>query len=325
MVLRGLFLIFACLLLCQAAAFGGVVQMVSICTWSGPGSGEEGWDSSIGARISPDGRFVVFSSWARNLADGDTYRMWDVFVHNRVTRTNELVSLVSADAWGCHASDDGRYVAFATMTDPGDTAVLVCDRLTGATEQVVSRTQVVPEEGFAFCGMARISADGRYVSYYSETWDDVVDDRPVNADCSVFVYDRITGTTERVSVGSGGQWENYSGCAWISGDGRYVTFESCATNLVPGDTNGELDVFVRDRIAGTTELVSVTASGQSGNRESFATVISPDGRYLLFGSRASDLVPGDTNGYHDGLYHPEIAVTRDQMAVYVARAFGLAW
>ncbi|NIM50846.1 MAG: hypothetical protein GTO22_16625, partial [Gemmatimonadales bacterium] len=314
MVLRRFLLIFGCLLVCQAAAFGGVMQMVSVSTWHGPWTGEEGDNSSKGARISPDGRFVVFTSRARNLVGRETGDTWDVFVHNRVTRTTEQVSPPQRDtgAWGCHASDDGRYVAFATLERLGDSAVFVYDRLTGATEQVVSRAEG-PEE-FGWCGCARISADGRYVSYESDTWD-IVNDDLINPDCNVFVYDRITGTTERVGVGNGGQWGNPSRNGWISGDGRYVAFQSCAANLVPGDTNGDFDAFVRDRVAGTTELVSVTASGQSGNQASSPPVISPDGRYLLFGSWASDLVPGDTNGYHDVFVHDRVAGTTELVSV----------
>jgi surface antigen len=85
----------------------------------------------------------------------------------------------------------------------------------------------------------------------------------------------------------------------ISNDGRFVAFESYATNLVPGDTNALVDVFVRDRQAATTERVSVSSTGIQGNDESYSGVVSDDGRFVAFMSRASNLVSGDTNGSYD--------------------------
>ena len=113
----------------------------------------------------------------------------------------------------------------------------------------------------------------------------------------VFVRDRQTGTTRRVSVGSGGAQGNghQLGGPAISADGRFVAFGSCATNLVPGDTNGCSDVFVRDRQTGTTQRVSVGPGGAQGNGFSVDPAISADGRFVAFESRATNLVPGDTN------------------------------
>ncbi len=305
-----LVLILTLCLATAASAGAGVMQMVSISNRTG----EEGNDRSAAGRISPDGRFVVFTSWARNLVVGHHADRTEVFVHNRVTRTTEQVSPGQGyiEAWGCHASDDGRYVAFRTMGHPFCSAVFVYDRLTGVTEEVLSLDEA--EDELLWCGGARISADGRYVSYESEAAD-IVDGALVNADCNVFVYDRITRTRERVSVGNGGQWGNYSGCGWPSGDGRHVAFWSCASTLVAGDTNDDFDLFVRDRIAGTTELVSVTPSGMPGNSGASAGVISPDGRYVLFGSWACDLVPGDTNGYHDVFLRDRLAGTTELVSV----------
>jgi Tol biopolymer transport system component len=81
----------------------------------------------------------------------------------------------------------------------------------------------------------------------------------------------------------------------ISEDGRYVAFPSDAYDLVPGDTNGKSDVFVRDRAMKTTELVSVTCGGVSGNSFSDAPSMSADGRWVAFWSTADDLVPEDSN------------------------------
>ena len=107
-------------------------------------------------------------------------------------------------------------------------------------------------------------------------------------------------TTERVSVRSNEAQGNgrSSPPGAISADGRFVPFSSEATNLVPNDTNGWPDVFVRDRTLGTTKRVSVGAAGQADGG-SDAPAISADGRFVAFGSRATDLVPNDTNGTSD--------------------------
>jgi archaellum component FlaF (FlaF/FlaG flagellin family) len=123
----------------------------------------------------------------------------------------------------------------------------------------------------------------------------------------VFVRDIVAGTTTRVSVASDGAQANGS-CyePSISADGRYVAFESLASNLVPGDTNAVpgdpwtgLDVFVRDTVAGTTTRVSVASDGTEANGDTGEPSISGDGRYVAFESWASNLVPGDTNERYD--------------------------
>ena len=111
----------------------------------------------------------------------------------------------------------------------------------------------------------------------------------------------VGDTTRRVSVSStGAQGNDQSRDPAISSDGRYVAFSSDASNLVPGDTNATRDVFVRDRKLGTTRRVSVSSNETQGNSVSFGLpVITSDGRYVAFGSDASNLVPGDTNGSAD--------------------------
>jgi archaellum component FlaF (FlaF/FlaG flagellin family) len=121
-----------------------------------------------------------------------------------------------------------------------------------------------------------------------------------NGTWDVFVHDRVTGQTTRVSVASDGtQGNGHSGSPSISADGRYVAFSSSASNLVPGDTNGRGDVFVHDRLTGQTTRVSVASDGTQGNGDSWWPSISADGRYVAFASEASNLVPGDTNGTWD--------------------------
>jgi Tol biopolymer transport system component len=111
-------------------------------------------------------------------------------------------------------------------------------------------------------------------------------------------------TTQRVSVSStGAQGDYYADGAALSGNGRYVAFHASSANLVPGDTNGVEDVFVRDRRAGVTRRVSVSSKGVQGNRGSAEPAISPDGRFVAYHSPASNLVPGDTNNADDVFVH----------------------
>jgi len=124
------------------------------------------------------------------------------------------------------------------------------------------------------------------------------------------------GDTTIVSVdSSGAQSNNYSRFPSISADGRYVAFESEASNLVAGDTNGGGDVFVHDRQTGATTRVSVSSSGEQANDSSGAAAISGDGRYVAFYSYASNLVAGDTNGMIDTFVHDRQTGTTTRVSV----------
>ena len=152
-----------------------------------------------------------------------------------------------------------------------------------------------------------ISADGRFVVFSTLAANIVPGD--TNSSFEVFLRDRQTGTTERVSVGSAGeQGDDDSGYSpsftdpslTISADGRFVAFASSASNLGTGDTNGRSDVFVRDRLLGITERVSVSSAGQQGNADFYSPAMSADGRLLAFcGSESANITPADTNGYVD--------------------------
>ena len=140
-----------------------------------------------------------------------------------------------------------------------------------------------------------VSADGRFVAFNSEATNLVAGD--TNGSWHIFVHDRQTGQTTRVSVASDGTEGNGNSYRpSISADGRFVAFYSRAGNLVEGDTNGAVDVFVHDRQTVTTERVSVASDGVQGNYGSGPAFISADGRFVAFTSGASNLVPGDTNG-----------------------------
>ena len=169
----------------------------------------------------------------------------------------------SPDVWGGYArvSATGRFVVFQSMASnlvAGDTNrhtdVFVHDRATGQTTRVsVSSHGVQANDG---SGEATISPDGRFVTFASMASNLVVGD--TNQSSDVFVRDRATGQTTRVSVNSHrGQGNVDSLDPAISANGRFVAFASGASNLVAGDTNGKEDVFLRDRATGTTTLVSV--------------------------------------------------------------------
>lgn len=222
------------------------------------------------------------------------------------------VSVASDGTQGNYSSEypsistDGRYVAFhshASNLVPGDTNgcrdIFVHDRQTRQTERVSIASDGV--QGNSDSYHPSISADGRFVAFQSSAYNLIPGD--TNGYCDVFVHDRQTRQTERVSVASDGAEGNaetgyYYGVS-ISGDGRYVAFESHASNLVPGDTNDSWDVFVRDRQTGQTNRVSVSSDGTQGDCYSYCPSVSTNGRYVAFFSYAATLVTGDTNGATD--------------------------
>src|SRR5438046_2018767 len=157
-------------------------------------------------------------------------------------------------------------------------------------------------EGNATSLGSALSADGRFVAFHSTATNLVAGD--ANGKTDVFVHDRQTGMTERVSVASGGtRGNNASSYPALSADGRFVAFDSDATDLVAGDTNGTTDVFVHDRQTGTTERVSVTSGGTQGNDSSAAPALSAEGGFVAFHSVSTNLVAGDTNGTYDVFVH----------------------
>lgn len=138
-----------------------------------------------------------------------------------------------------------------------------------------------------------MSPDARFIAFESLASNLVPEDS--NGVRDVFVHDRQTATTQRVSVASDGtQGDEESRFPSLSPDGRYIAFQSDATNLVPTDANGSDDVFLHDRQTGTTERVSVAPDGTEGNDDSRVPSIAADGRTVAFWSAASNLVPGDT-------------------------------
>jgi Tol biopolymer transport system component len=273
-------------------------------------AGNQGNSRSIGPSISADGRFVAFNSDASNIVPGDTNPYYDIFVRDRLTNTTTRVSVDSAgnqqrdgQSFTPSISADGRFVAFisnASNLVPGDTNrytdIFVRDTLTNTTTGVSLDSAGNPANGFSY--NPSISADGRFVAFTSVASNIVPGD--TNNSFDIFVRDRLTNTTTRVSVDSAGNQGNLqSGSPSISADGRFVAFTANASNLVPGDTNINRDIFVRDTLTNTTTLVSLDSAGNQGNSYSIFPSISADGRFVAFYSKSSNIVPEDTNNTDD--------------------------
>ncbi len=269
--------------------------------------------SSNNPALSVDGRIVAFESDATNLVDGDTNMNPDIFVYDFQSKQTARVSVDSSGAEGNGGSNnpalsaDGRYVAFlssAVNLVPDDTNnsidIFVHDRQTKQTTRVSVDSKGTQQNGSSY--NLSLSADGRIVAFESLASNlSAVDD---NNASDVFVHDRETKLTARASVDSNGVFGNGgSESPRLSGDGRYVVFESLADNLVAGDTNAKKDIFVHDRVKQQTTRVSVDSNGIQANDLSLIGNISADGNMLAYESFADNLVAGDTNAKPDIFVH----------------------
>jgi len=264
---------------------------------------------SVVPAISDDGRYITYYGDATNLVPGDTNNQRDIFLYDNLTKKTSRVNLNNngeqANGLSHYTtiSGDGRfvsYVSYATNLVPGDTNELKDIFLYDTLKKKTTRINVSSngEQANGDSSSPALSADGRYVTYYSFATNLVPGDTNKTAD--IFVYDTQTGKTTRVSVDSyGKQANNYGDSPAISGDGRYIAFESDAANLVPGDTNKKRDIFVYDMLTKKTTRASVGSKGEQGNGRSYTVAVSENGRYFTFESEATNLVSGDTNGVWD--------------------------
>ncbi|GAB5451655.1 MAG: hypothetical protein Hals2KO_19830 [Halioglobus sp.] len=291
--------------------------IVSGCSWtqlvSVDNAKQQGNSISQDSSVSADGRYIAFESVADNLVAGDTNGTRDVFVRDVVSRVTERVSVSSAGGEGSDSSEDasisadGRFVAFSSESSDlvandtnGMSDIFVRDRQTGTTTRV--SVDSVGDQGNAASRRPEISGDGNWVVFRSAANNLVPMDN--NNRWDTFLHNRITGVTTRVSVDSlGAEGNSDSLLNDITSDGTLIAFSSFATNLVSSDTNAASDVFVHNRVTGTTTRVSVDSSAMQANQSSSDPAISADGRYVVFHSMATNLVAGDSNNLEDVFVH----------------------
>jgi hypothetical protein len=287
--------------------------------------------STLGAGTSADGRFVVFASAATTLAPNIPPGSINVYLRDRQTGQTSIVSVAGAGGPAIGGalpsiSPDGRYVVFTSLSSglPGGAPngtddVYLYDRQTGRTERVsVSSNGGAGNQESVF---GAPSADGRYVVFDSSATNLVAGD--TNGHEDVFLRDRRTAQTTRVSVTStGAQGDNASWRPVMSADGRFIAFNSAASNLVANDTNNATDVLVRDVWTGQMTRVSVASDGTQSNGGSEVSGISADGRFVVFSSSASNLVSGDTNGVADMFVHDRQTGQTTRVSVSGTGIFG---
>lgn len=279
----------------------GALERVSI----GDGaSGEAANGRSYSPRLSADGRHIVFISEASNLVPGDTNGDADVFVRDRVSGRTHRVSVASDGQQGFGRSEspsisaDGRFVLFTSMASLAPSTrmlsngpvVYVHDRETGTTSVAGQDGQGAIMRSFPG-ESAHMASDARFIA--------VAVSQPTQG---IVVIDRDTGTTEPIApladtllIDSAGRSPR------LSRDGRFVTFASTASNLVPDDTNGTMDVFLHDRSTGTTVRASLAPDGSQLAGPSYTAGVSDDGRHVLFESDRID-PPGPDGARHRQLY-----------------------
>ena len=267
--------------------------------------GSSGNAFSGAAYLSSDASCVAFFSLASDMVAGDTNNLTDLFVRDLKAKTTTRVSVASdgsqanGETTEASLSADGRWVAFmngATNLVPGDTNgtydVFVHDRVTGETTRVSLDHE--GNESTRGGGLYSISADGRYVAFSCYG---VLDPLDINQYVDTYVHDRWTSKSKLAALtytGVGSASGTSSG--QLSGNGRYLAFSTSGTDVVPGDTNGKSDIFVRELVLGTTVRANVSSSGAQANNNCFDPAISADGRYVGFTTLATNLVSPPTNG-----------------------------
>lgn len=276
--------------------------------------------------ISDDGRLVSYYSDNPVLVAGDQNGTDDVFLTDVVTGQTTLVSAhqdgtqCDASAWNPHINGDGRYVVFSSfctnLTDSYVSGqyvqVYVKDMQTGVVE-LISKTPIgTPASGHS--QYPEISRDGRYVAF-SSTASNLVASPSGNYANDVYLYDRLTGDMKLASLSLIGTHSNGNSVnPEFSQDGRFLTYNSTASNLVIGDTNNASDVFVYELATGTTERVSVDSNGMQGSGWSTYPSLSADGRFVVFNSW-NQFDPADTNNKLDAYLHDRLTGITELISV----------
>jgi len=272
-------------------------------------TGQQPAGNSWVARISASGRYVAWTCGSTNVLPGLTNGASDVFVTDVETGSIELASAAFAggDAdldskWGVSLSSSGRLVAFHSnatnllATPQSLPGIYVRDLDAGATERIDVSTAGVESNGASTYDVM-ISPDGRYVVFVSYASDLVAGLGNPGGWWQVYLRDRYAGVNELISANLDGKpGGGHSSQPAVTPGGRFVLFGSDADDLVAGDTNGMYDAFVRDRLTGTTERISVATGGAQGDGQAVAGGLSADGRFATFSSSASNLAAGTPPG-----------------------------
>ncbi len=279
----------------------GLPVKISTASGGAPGTG-----NSTSASVSGDGRYVAFVSAGTNLVDGDTNGKQDVFLHDRQLGTTKRISFgaggiqSNGDSYAPYASFDGSYVLFtskATNLVSGDTNNLEDLFLYDAAADSVQRVaSVVSGSEYVGAGSSYgISADGRYVAYAGKPGS--------TGDHDIWLLDRRANVVKRVAR-QNYIYETFRARVSISADGRFIAFDSRGTKIVPDDTrttigNNDRAIYLYDAALDEMKMISRSTTGQRANHYSYYPIISADGRYVAYLSKASDIVPGDTQPVQD--------------------------
>ncbi|MCA9094394.1 MAG: hypothetical protein KDA68_12970, partial [Planctomycetaceae bacterium] len=282
----------------------GEVILISRGMGGSAGNGE-----SYGASISGDGRYVVFVSSASDIVPDDTNDASDIFVFDVVLGTMRRISVdnsgTEGNGWSYSPaiSADGNHVSFTSEAsnlvggDENDSSDIFVYHLSSGSIDLVSKASS-GDQGNQDSWGSVISETGRYIAFTSDSDNLVLEDGNFRYD--VFLIDTLLGETLRVSRASdGSDPDSGSYVSSISADGRYIGFTSYASNLISNDLNSRTDAFLFDVLNNATLLISTTPEGESGDHQSYWPVISANGRFVLFGSLANNLVSNDSNLSND--------------------------
>ncbi len=287
------------------------VSTTTLVTVGQDGTGAH--DAVSKANMTPDGKLIVFSTGAR-LTSNDSDTAPDVLLYNKNTQKTELISLDAQGQSPSGASSapsisaDGRYIVYRTtakiQTDKGVTclnlpcpSIIMYDRTTKQNKLVNRNTLGLPITA-SYYGEPQVSASGQFVAFMSET---SISGNDTNQLADILVRNVQASVTGVVSIDDDGKThgdisEGYS----LSGDGRYVAFQSNA-QLTSGDTPHTSDIFIRDIQMFTTRLISKNYDGtpNAASHGSHAPAMSTDGRYVAFTSDSDKVIPGDNNTKND--------------------------
>jgi Tol biopolymer transport system component len=290
--------------------------------------------------VSSNGQFVAFLSSASDLTTNPVSSDYHLFIRDMI---NSNTTLLDADSKGYGfgvnssaipvMSADGSVMVFESRNLLSDRRhefydVFARSQLANVPELISVGNSLLPTQtpdGISGLGGFSVSSNGQYIAFYSDADDLVPND--TNGFRDIFVRDTVRGTNILVSVQTNGvsSGDGISTDPAISGDGRYVAFTSAADNLVTGDTNKALDVFVRDLQNQTTALVSLGMDGvDPGNGDSYSPAISANGRYVLFRSKANNLATGSAGSGTENLIFRDLQAGTNEAVATGAGPFALA-